>query len=223
MVLARIAGAPEGVKGISLFLVPKFLVNADGSLGERNDVHCLSIEHKLGIHASPTCVMSFGEREGAVGYLIGEANRGLEYMFIMMNVARLAVGLQGYAVTERAFQQAADYARTRVQGRNSAAAKGAPALVGALRYDTDSKLRNSLFVLTDSGTVAGFYDKWHLVPFGEYQPSWFPAGRTCASGFSVSTGRESMTSNTRMALARTSWPIVIRLVSARTGLTIWAR
>jgi alkylation response protein AidB-like acyl-CoA dehydrogenase len=127
MVLARIDGAPEGVRGISLFLVPKFLVHENGELGARNDLRCASIEHKLGIHASPTCVMSFGEREGAVGYLIGEANRGLEYMFIMMNVARLAVGLQGYAVAERAFQQAADYARTRVQGRNSAATKGAPA------------------------------------------------------------------------------------------------
>ena len=127
MVLARIDGAPEGVRGISLFLVPKFLVQDNGALGPRNDLRCASIEHKLGIHASPTCVMSFGERTGAVGYLIGEANRGLEYMFIMMNAARLAVGLQGYAVAERAFQQAADYARTRVQGRSSAAAKGAPA------------------------------------------------------------------------------------------------
>jgi acyl-CoA dehydrogenase len=115
------------VRGISLFLVPKFLVHDNGELGARNDLRCASIEHKLGIHASPTCVMSFGEHDGAVGYLIGEANRGLEYMFIMMNVARLAVGLQGYAVAERAFQQAADYARTRVQGRNSAATKGAPA------------------------------------------------------------------------------------------------
>jgi 3-(methylthio)propanoyl-CoA dehydrogenase len=117
MVLARIEGAPEGVRGISLFLVPKVLVADDGRLGARNDVRCVSIEHKLGIHGSPTCVMSFGERDGAVGYLVGEPNHGLEYMFIMMNAARLAVGLQGYAVAERAFQQAADYARTRVQGR----------------------------------------------------------------------------------------------------------
>jgi alkylation response protein AidB-like acyl-CoA dehydrogenase len=119
MVLARIDGAPEGVRGISLFLVPKFRVAADGKLGARNDLRCVSIEHKLGIHASPTCVMAFGERDGAVGYLVGEANRGLEYMFIMMNAARLAVGLEGYAVAERAFQQAADYARTRVQGRKT--------------------------------------------------------------------------------------------------------
>ena len=117
MVLARIDGAPEGVRGISLFVVPKFLVGADGTPGARNDLRCVSIEHKLGIHASPTCVMAFGERDGALGYLVGEANRGLEYMFIMMNAARLAVGLEGYAVAERAFQQAADYARSRVQGR----------------------------------------------------------------------------------------------------------
>ncbi len=126
MVLARIDGAPEGVRGISLFLVPKVLVGADASLGQRNDVRCVSIEHKLGIHASPTCVMALGQGEGATGYLVGEANRGLEYMFIMMNVARLAVGLQGYAVAERAFQQAADYARTRVQGRSSAGGKAGP-------------------------------------------------------------------------------------------------
>jgi alkylation response protein AidB-like acyl-CoA dehydrogenase len=88
LVLARTPDAPEGVKGISLFIVPKFLVNADGSLGERNDVHCVSIEHKLGIHASPTCVMAFGDNGGATGYLVGEENRGLEYMFIMMNAAR---------------------------------------------------------------------------------------------------------------------------------------
>jgi acyl-CoA dehydrogenase len=119
MVLARIDGAPEGVRGISLFLVPKFLVGAEGKLGARNDLRCVSIEHKLGIHASPTCVMAFGERDGAIGYLVGAANRGLEYMFIMMNAARLAVGLEGYAVAERAFQQAADYARGRVQGRKT--------------------------------------------------------------------------------------------------------
>ena len=117
MVLARIEGAPPGVKGISLFIVPKVLVNADGSLGERNEVRCVSIEHKLGIHASPTCVMEFGHDKGAVGYLVGEPNRGLEYMFVMMNTARLAVGVEGYAVGERAFQQAAEYARSRLQGR----------------------------------------------------------------------------------------------------------
>ena len=117
MVLARIEGAPAGVKGISLFIVPKVLVNEDGSLGERNDVRCASIEHKLGIHASPTCVLAFGDRDGAIGYLVGEANRGLEYMFIMMNAARLSVGLEGYAVGERAFQRAVDWARNRIQGK----------------------------------------------------------------------------------------------------------
>jgi len=127
MVLARIEGAPSGVKGISLFIVPKWLVNADGSLGERNDVRCLSIEHKLGIHASPTCVLAFGEKAGAVGYLIGEPGRGLEHMFIMMNSARLSVGSEGYAVGERAFQRAAEWARTRVQGRPPGAERGSAA------------------------------------------------------------------------------------------------
>ena len=117
MVLARIDGAPPGVRGISLFMVPKFWVNADGRPGARNDVNCASIEHKLGIHASPTCVMMYGENEGALGLLVGEANRGLEYMFVMMNAARLSVGLEGYAQGERAFQQAAEWARTRVQGK----------------------------------------------------------------------------------------------------------
>ena len=117
LVLARVAGAPEGVKGISLFVVPKFLVNPDGSLGARNDVHCVSIEHKLGIKASPTAVLQFGDQGGAVGYLVGEENRGLEYMFIMMNAARYGVGVQGIAVAERAYQQAVAYARERVQSR----------------------------------------------------------------------------------------------------------
>ncbi len=117
LVLARVTGAPAGVKGISLFIVPKFLVNEDGSLGARNDVHCVSIEHKLGIKASPTAVLQYGDHGGAVGYLVGEENRGLEYMFIMMNAARFAVGLQGIAVAERAYQKAVQYARERVQSR----------------------------------------------------------------------------------------------------------
>ncbi|HEV8445155.1 MAG TPA: acyl-CoA dehydrogenase C-terminal domain-containing protein [Steroidobacteraceae bacterium] len=117
MVLARIDGAPPGTRGISLFMVPKFWVNADGKPGARNDVYCASIEHKLGIHASPTCVMMYGENEGALGLLVGEANRGLEYMFAMMNAARLSVGVEGHAQAERAFQQAAEWARTRVQGK----------------------------------------------------------------------------------------------------------
>ena len=117
LVLARVQGAPEGVKGISLFVVPKFLVNQDGSLGTRNDAHCVSIEHKLGIKASPTAVLQFGDNGGAIGYLVGEENRGLEYMFIMMNAARYAVGMQGIAIAERAYQKAVAYARDRVQSR----------------------------------------------------------------------------------------------------------
>jgi alkylation response protein AidB-like acyl-CoA dehydrogenase len=117
MVLGRVDGAPEGVKGISLFVVPKVLVNPDGSLGKRNDVKCVSIEHKLGIHASPTAVMLYGENEGAVAYIVGEPNRGLEYMFIMMNAARLSVGLEGVAIAERAYQRALGWSRERMQGR----------------------------------------------------------------------------------------------------------
>jgi len=117
MVLARTPDAPEGVKGISLFVVPKFLVNRDGSLGKRNDVKCVSIEHKLGIHGSPTCVMAYGDADGAIGYLVGEENRGLEFMFTMMNFARLEVGIEGVAIAERAYQHALEYAKNRVQGR----------------------------------------------------------------------------------------------------------
>jgi len=127
LVLARIDGAPPGVKGISMFIVPKVLVEKDGSLGARNDVQCISIEHKLGIHGSPTCVMGYGQKDGAVGYLVGEPNRGLEYMFVMMNAARLSVGLEGYAIAERAFQQAAEWARTRVQGKPPVAVPEGPA------------------------------------------------------------------------------------------------
>ncbi|MBU2285032.1 MAG: acyl-CoA dehydrogenase, partial [Gammaproteobacteria bacterium] len=127
LVLARVSGAPEGVKGISLFVVPKFLVADGGTLGERNDVQCVSIEHKLGIKASPTAVLQYGDGlaqsvadragAGAVGYLVGQENRGLEYMFIMMNSARYAVGMQGVAIAERAYQHAVAYARERVQSR----------------------------------------------------------------------------------------------------------
>ena len=117
LVLARVVGAPEGVKGISLFVVPKFMVNKDGSLGARNDVHCVSIEHKLGIKASPTAVLQYGDNGGAVGYIVGQENRGLEYMFIMMNSARYAVGRQGIAIAERAYQHAVAYAKDRVQSR----------------------------------------------------------------------------------------------------------
>lgn len=117
LVLARLPDAPEGVKGISLFIVPKYLINDDESIGERNDVHCVSIEHKLGIHASPTCVMSYGDNGGAIGYLVGKENHGLTYMFTMMNQARHAVGVEGYGIAERAYQQALSYARDRKQGK----------------------------------------------------------------------------------------------------------
>ncbi|WP_447748113.1 acyl-CoA dehydrogenase [Pseudomonas nicosulfuronedens] len=116
LVLARVPGAPEGVKGISLFVVPKVLLNAAGSLGERNDVRCVSIEHKLGIHGSPTAVLAFGDEGGATGWLVGEENRGLEYMFIMMNAARFSVGIEGIGLAERAYQRAVAYARQRIQG-----------------------------------------------------------------------------------------------------------
>ena len=125
MVLGRVAGAPDGVRGISLFLVPKFLVNADGSLAARNDVHCVSIEHKLGINGSPTCVLAFGENGGAVAELVGEENRGLEYMFIMMNAARYSVGLEGVGISERACQTALAYAHERVQGTEAGLRGGA--------------------------------------------------------------------------------------------------
>ncbi len=128
LVLARVQGAPEGVKGISLFVVPKFMVNGDGSLGARNDVHCVSIEHKMGIKASPTAVLQFGDNGGAIGYLVGQENRGLEYMFIMMNAARYGVGVQGIAIAERAYQTAARFSRERVQSRpvDGSIAAGAP-------------------------------------------------------------------------------------------------
>ena len=117
LVLARLPDAPPGLKGISLFLVPKFLVNDDGSLGARNDLICASIEHKLGIHGSPTAVMSYGEKDGAIGYLVGEENKGIGYMFTMMNHARVNVGLEGVGIAERAYQHALWYARERIQGK----------------------------------------------------------------------------------------------------------
>ena len=129
LVLARTPDAPAGVKGISLFIVPKFLVNADGSLGVRNDAHCVSIEHKLGIKASPTAVLQFGDHGGAIGTLVGEENRGLEYMFIMMNAARFGVGLQGIGLAERAYQQAVAFAKDRVQSRDLAGSAGPVSII----------------------------------------------------------------------------------------------
>ncbi|AUG53315.1 acyl-CoA dehydrogenase [Thalassospira marina] len=128
LVLARTPDAPAGVKGISLFIVPKYLCNENGTLGQRNDVHVVSLEHKLGIHASPTAVLSFGDDKGAVGYMVGKEGNGLAAMFTMMNNARLAVGQQGIAIGERAYQQALDYARTRIQGRDTKTGAPAPIL-----------------------------------------------------------------------------------------------
>ena len=129
LVLARTPDAPAGVKGISLFVVPKFLVNEDGSLGPRNDAHCVSIEHKLGIKASPTAVLQFGDNSGATGYLVGEENRGLEYMFIMMNAARFGVGMQGIALSDRAYQKAVSYAKDRLQSRDLSGSDSAVAII----------------------------------------------------------------------------------------------
>jgi len=147
LVLARTPTAPEGVKGISLFIVPKFIVNKDGSLGARNDVQCSSIEHKLGIHASPTAVMLFGEKDGAVGYLVGEENRGLEYMFIMMNAARFAVGLEGVAISERAYQKALEYAKERIQSRDLA---GSEASVPIIRHPDVRRMLMSMKAHTEA-------------------------------------------------------------------------
>lgn len=140
LALARLPDAPEGIRGISLFLVPKYLVNADGSLGERNDAYAVSVEHKLGIHASPTCVINFGDDDGAVGYLIGEENKGMACMFTMMNHARVGVGIQGLAISERAYQLARDYAKERVQG-------AAPGVDGRARIIQHADVRRMLMVM----------------------------------------------------------------------------
>ena len=147
LVLARTPDAPEGVRGISLFIVPKFLVNADGSAGERNDARCASLEHKLGIHASPTAVMIYGEKGGAIGTLVGEENRGLEYMFIMMNAARFAVGLEGVAIAERAYQRALAYARERIQSRDLA---GGAASVPIIRQPDVRRMLMSMKAQTEA-------------------------------------------------------------------------
>jgi len=129
LVLARTPDAPPGVKGISLFIVPKFLINDDGSLGARNDVACVSIEHKLGIKASPTAVLQFGDNGGAIGTLVGEENRGLEYMFIMMNAARFGVGIQGVGLAEHAYQGAVAFAKDRIQSRDVAGSSGPVSII----------------------------------------------------------------------------------------------
>ncbi len=154
LVLARLPNAPEGVKGISLFVVPKFMVKDDGSLGERNDAYCVSIEHKLGIHASPTAVMAFGDHGGAVGYLVGEENRGLEYMFIMMNAARFAVGMEGVALAERAYQQAVWYAKDRVQG-TELGVRGGPK-VSILKHPDVRRLLMSMRSQTEAARALAY-------------------------------------------------------------------
>ena len=154
LVLARTPDAPEGVKGISLFVVPKFLVNADSSLGERNDVYCVSIEHKLGIKASPTAVLQFGDHGGAIGYLVGEENRGLEYMFVMMNSARFAVGMQGIAVAERAYQKAVQYAKDRVQSRDLA---GSPSPVAIIHQPDVKRMLMTMRGYIEASRALAYY------------------------------------------------------------------
>ncbi len=150
LVLARTPGAPEGTKGISLFLVPKFLVNDDGSLGVRNDVACIGLEEKLGIHASPTCVMAFGENDGAIGWLVGAENRGMACMFTMMNNARLHVGLQGVGVAERATQQALAYAVERKQGRAPGAGKDNNEAVAIINHPDVRRMLMSMRTMTEA-------------------------------------------------------------------------
>ena len=163
LVLARTPDAPPGVKGISLFIVPKFLVNADGSLGARNDAYCVSIEHKLGIKASPTAVLQFGDNGGAIGTLVGEENRGLEYMFIMMNAARFGVGLQGIGLSEHAYQHALAYAKDRVQSRDLT---GSPAGVAIIHHPDVRRLLMNMRSQTEAARAlayvgASLYDKAH--------------------------------------------------------------
>jgi alkylation response protein AidB-like acyl-CoA dehydrogenase len=170
LVLARVAGAPEGVKGISLFIVPKFLLNADGTPGARNDVHCVSIEHKMGIKASPTAVLQFGDHGGAIGTLIGEENRGLEYMFIMMNAARFGVGVQGIAVADRAYQKATQYARDRVQSRPVDGSIKASAPI--IHHPDVRRMLMTMRALTEGSramaiTAAAAYDAAHHHPDSE--------------------------------------------------------
>jgi alkylation response protein AidB-like acyl-CoA dehydrogenase len=159
LVLARTPNAPEGVKGISLFIVPKFLINEDGSLGERNDVHCVSIEHKLGIKASPTAVLQFGDHGGAIGHPIGEENRGLEYMFIMMNAARFAVGMQGVGVSDRAYQKAAAYAKERVQSRPVDGSAKQP--VAIIEHPDVRRMLSTMRALTEASRALAYVAAGH--------------------------------------------------------------
>jgi alkylation response protein AidB-like acyl-CoA dehydrogenase len=171
LVLARTPDAPEGVKGISLFIVPKIMFAADGTLGKRNDVFCASIEHKLGIKASPTCVLLFGEGKGevgagAIGYLVGEENRGLEYMFVMMNAARFQVGMQGIAVCDRAYQKAVAYAKERVQSR---AVEGSAGPVTIIHHPDVRRMLMTMRATTEAAravayVAAGYHDVSHHHP-----------------------------------------------------------
>ncbi|NWG91315.1 MAG: acyl-CoA dehydrogenase [Parvularculaceae bacterium] len=155
MVLARTPDAPEGVKGISLFIVPKYMVKPDGSPGARNDVRCVSLEEKMGIHASPTAVMQFGEAEGAIGYLVGEENKGLAYMFTMMNNARLSVGLEGVGIAERAYQKAASFARERVQSRDIVGTSPDP--VAIIRHPDVRRMLMTMRALAEAGRALAYY------------------------------------------------------------------
>ena len=171
LVLARTPEAPEGVKGISLFIVPKIMFDANGTLGKRNDVYCASIEHKLGIRASPTCVLIYGDDKGevgpgAIGYLIGEENRGLEYMFVMMNAARFQVGMQGIAVSDRAYQQAVSYAKDRVQSR---AVEGSSGPVAIIQHPDVRRMLMFMRANTEAAraiayVAAGYHDVAHHHP-----------------------------------------------------------
>jgi alkylation response protein AidB-like acyl-CoA dehydrogenase len=160
LVLARTPSAPTGVKGISLFVVPKFVVNEDGSLGSRNDVRCLSIEHKLGIKASPTAVLQFGDNGGALGYLVGEETRGLEYMFIMMNAARFAVGLQGIGVSDAAYQKAVIYAKERVQSRPVDGSSKQP--VAIIHHPDVRRMLTTMRALTEGARALAYVAAAHL-------------------------------------------------------------
>ena len=155
MVLARTPDAPAGTRGISLFIVPKFLPSEDGGPGPRNDLRCVSIEHKLGIKASPTCVMAYGDSGGAIGYLVGEENRGMEYMFTMMNNARLSVGIQGVAIAERSYQQALAYARQRVQGRAFGPAGGGA--VPIIEHQDVKRMLLTMKAYTEAARALAYY------------------------------------------------------------------
>jgi 3-(methylthio)propanoyl-CoA dehydrogenase len=177
LVLARLPDAPPGVKGISLFVVPKVLVNDDGSLGARNDVKCVSIEHKLGIHGSPTCVMAYGDSGGAIGYLVGEANRGLEYMFVMMNEARFNVGIQGIAQGEAAYQHALAYAQERVQGRDAVSGENNVPIV---RHPDVRRMLLRMKVLNQAARLIAY---WVAVKIDEAHAHPDTEARRLAAGF----------------------------------------